>query len=76
MDGASTTLEKSGDQFQKDAVSVSGFIGFVWMEGGIRVTNTRFQKYPNSCGGLNHCVYEDAGITLYIFRSFSCLYYD
>ena len=36
-----------------------------------RVTNIRFQKYPNSCGGLNHCVYEDAGITLYIFRKVS-----
>lgn len=33
-----------------------------------RVTNIPFQKYPNSCGSLNHRVYEDAGITLYIFR--------
>ena len=39
-----------------------------------RVTNIRFQKYPNSCGGLNHRVYEDAGITLHIFRKVACVF--
>ena len=30
MDGA---LKHSGERFPKDAVSVSGFTGFVWAEG-------------------------------------------
>ena len=31
-------------------------------------------KYPNSCGSLNHRVYEDAGITLHIFRKVACVF--
>ena len=55
------TLDHSGEQFQKDAVSVNRFTGFMCKELGmirpIRVKKLRFQQYSDSCGrGLNSYV--------------------
>ena len=36
-------LNRFGKRFQNNALSVTGFTGFVWMEG-------RFLKYQDSCG--------------------------
>ena len=36
-------LNRVGKRFQNNALSVTGFTGFVWMEG-------RSQKYQDSCG--------------------------
>jgi len=46
-----------GEQFQKYAVSVCGFTGFVGTEGRLNLykKRVRFQKYPDSCGrGLSY----------------------
>ena len=46
-----------GEQFQKYAVTVSGFTGFVWTEGRLNLykKRVRFQKYPDSSGrGLSY----------------------
>ena len=51
----------SVERFEKDAVSVSKFIGFVWTEAKAdsgKKKNTPFQKYPDLCAftGLFLCV--------------------
>lgn len=40
---------RSTDQFQKDAVLLSGFTSFLWMERLICVKNTGFQKHLDLC---------------------------
>ena len=45
-------LNRSGEQSQNNAVSVSGFTGFVWTEARfVFLKSMQFQKYSDSCGG-------------------------